>query len=97
LNKPTNVVLFSFDKYQKAMLEEKDRHDGLVEVMRNKHRESIDSLNSRFNATLELKAELEARVKDLTSQVERLDPVRITTTAAVYIHHSHAWHIYICV
>lgn len=43
------------------MLEEKDRHDGLVEVMRNKHRESIDSLNSRFNATLELKAELEGK------------------------------------
>jgi hypothetical protein len=73
------------------MLEEKDRHDGLVEVMRNKHRESLASLNSRFNSTLELKAELEARVKDLASQVERLDPVRITTTAAVlYVHHSHA-------
>jgi len=77
------------------MLEEKDRHDGLVEVMRNKHRESLASLNSRFNTTLELKAELEARVKDLASQVERLDPVRITKRLLYIIYSSQScMHIY---
>jgi hypothetical protein len=32
------------------------------------------SLTSRFNATLKLKEELEARVKFLASEVEQLDP-----------------------
>jgi hypothetical protein len=36
----------------------------------------MDSLTSRFNATLKLKEELEARVKFLASEVEQLDPVR---------------------
>ena len=47
--------------------------------MRNRHKDSMDSLTSRFNATLKLKEELEARVKFLASEVERLDPVRVTS------------------
>jgi|APCry1669189000_1035189.scaffolds.fasta_scaffold41253_2 hypothetical protein len=67
------------------MLKEKQRHDALVESMRSKHRQAIDSLNSRFDATLKSKVDLEARVKSLVSQVERLDPVRITTPSSATI------------
>lgn len=44
----------------------------------------MDSLTSRFNATLKLKEELEARVKFLASEVERLDPVHINELPLFY-------------
>jgi hypothetical protein len=64
----------------------------------------MDSLTSRFNATLKLKEELEAREKLLASEVvEQLDPVRITScyryftpitshheAILIYIHHHYA-------
>jgi hypothetical protein len=44
----------------------------------------MDSLTSRFDATLKLKEELEGRVKFLASEVERLDPVRIKELPLFY-------------
>jgi hypothetical protein len=59
----------------------KEKHDALVEQIRNRHKESTDSLTSRFNETIKLKDDLEARVKVLASEVEELDPVRITVAS----------------
>ena len=54
---------------QEAFLAEKEKHDKLIQEMREKYKESQDSLASRFNDTLKLKENLERKVKDLECEV----------------------------
>jgi hypothetical protein len=60
---------------QEAIRAEKEKHDKLVQEMRGKYKDSQESLASRFNDTLELKQNLEKRVKDLEREVDKLQPV----------------------
>ncbi len=61
---------------QEAILDAKKEHEKAIEKMREKHKKYTESMTSRFNATLKLNAELDARVKDLSVELERRDPVR---------------------
>lgn len=61
---------------QEAILDAKKKHEEAIEKMREKHKTYTESLTSRFDATLKLNAELDARVKDVTVELERRDPVR---------------------
>ena len=74
------------NKYQEAIREERKRHDAHVQEIRDRHKTFTDSLTSRFNDTLKSKDKLEARVKVLALEVERLAPVRkITILATSYL------------
>ena len=61
--------------WKEAILAERKKHDGFVQEMRGRHKDSYESLASRFQDTLKLKDNLEEKVKDLEWEVQKLQPV----------------------